>query len=188
MNTSIAIRTPVALLALVGLMAATRFHHFGSATLLPDASVAVFLLGGFYVTRARWFALFLGEAALIDQLAVSWGGVSDWCITPAYAFLVPAYGAAWLAGAWAALGFAPDARGAARAIAGFTAGVAGWFAVSNAGFFLFSGYFGEMSAVEYGVRVARYLGAYAATAAAYVLLAAGLHGLWLFARRALRRA
>ncbi|HLE66637.1 MAG TPA: hypothetical protein VI730_05770 [Burkholderiales bacterium] len=188
MNTSIAIRTPVALFALALLMAATRFHHFGSATLLPDASLAVFLLGGFHAARARWFVLFLAEAALIDQLAVSWGGASGWCITPAYAFLVPAYGAAWLAGAWATSGFTPDARGAARAIVAFSAGVAGWFAVSNAGFFLFSGYFGGMSALEYGTRVARYLGGYAAAAAAYVLLAAALQGLWLVARRALGRA
>lgn len=188
MNASVKVRALVALAALAALMAATRFHHFGSATLLPDASVAVFLLGGFYLTRARWFALFLSEAALIDQLAVTWGGVSDWCITPAYAFLVPAYGAAWLAGVWAARGFEANLRGAARALGVLATGVSAWFVVSNAGFYLFSGYFGEMSAAEYAARVAKYFGPYLATAAAYVLLAAVVHALWRLARRAHQRA
>lgn len=39
------------LLALFALlMAATRFHHFGSALFLPDASLAVFFLAGFYLS------------------------------------------------------------------------------------------------------------------------------------------
>ena len=41
--------------ALAALMAATRFNHFGSAVSLPDASYAVFFLGGLYLagfTRA----------------------------------------------------------------------------------------------------------------------------------------
>jgi len=33
--------------ALMLLMAGTRFHHFGSAVNLPDASIAVFFLLGF---------------------------------------------------------------------------------------------------------------------------------------------
>lgn len=188
MNASIMVRASVALTALAALMAATRFHHFGSATLLPDASVAVFLLGGFYLSRARWFALFLGEAALIDQFAVTWGGVGDWCITPAYAFLVPAYGAAWLAGVWTARGFETNLRGTARALGGLAAGVSAWFVVSNAGFYLYSGYFGDLSAAEYAARVAKYFGPYLATAAAYVLLAAVLHALWRLARRTRQRA
>ena len=188
MNGSIAVRTGVAVPALAVLMAATRFYHFGSATLLPDASVAVFLLGGFYLARARWFALFFVEAALIDHIAVSWGGVNGWCITPAYAFLVPAYGAAWLAGAWTARGLEASARGIVRAALAFLAGLAGWFVISNAGFFLFGGYFDEMSAAEYASRVATYFGGYLAAAGAYVLLAAALHALCMLAARALRRA
>jgi hypothetical protein len=188
MNGSIAVRTGVAVPALAALMAATRFYHFGSATLLPDASVAVFLLGGFYLARARWFALFLAQAMLIDQLAVSWGGVSGWCITPAYAFLAPAYGAAWLAGVWAARGLEPSARGALRTVLAFLAGVASWFVISNAGFFAFGGYFDEMSAAEYASRVAKYFGGYLAAAGAYVLLAAVLHARCAVGARALRRA
>src|SRR3972149_10428042 len=74
-------------LALALLMAATRFHHFGSATHLPDASLAVFLLGGFYLSRAGWFAGYLTGAALIDYLAMAYGGVSGWGGGAGYAVL-----------------------------------------------------------------------------------------------------
>lgn len=172
MNASSILRAPLALGALAALMAATRSPHFGAA--LPDASVAVFFLGGFSLARARWFALLVGEAALIDQLAAAWGGARDGCITPAYAFLLPAYGALWLAGSWTARRYDASLRGAARALGALAAGVGTWFALANVGFYLFSGYFGEMSALEYAARVAKYFGPYLATAAAYVLLAAAL--------------
>jgi hypothetical protein len=52
--------------ALVLLMAATRYNHFGSAMALPDASYAVFFLGGLFLGRARGalavLALLLVEA------------------------------------------------------------------------------------------------------------------------------
>jgi len=173
-------------LSLALLMAATRSRHFGG--LLPDASLAVFLLGGFYLARAGWFAAYLALAALVDQFAIRVGGVSDWCLTPAYAFLVPAYGLAWLAGRWAADGFDTKAGAVlARTLAAFAAGVFGWFVVSNAGFYLYSGYFDEMTAADYASRVARYLVPYAAAAALYVLLAAAVHAAaatWAALRRA----
>lgn len=86
-------------LSLALLMALTRFDHFGSAVSLPDASLAVFFLAGFYLPALAFPALLL-EAAAIDYLATAVGGVSDWCITPAYSFLAFAYGALWLAGRW----------------------------------------------------------------------------------------
>lgn len=185
MNTMRIFRVPAIALGLAALMAGTRFHHFGA---LPDASVAVFLLGGFYVSRAGWFVAFLAEAAIVDQVAVTWAGASDWCITPAYAFLVPAYGALWLAGSWVRRGFEPDFRGAARALAGMAAGLVAWFAASNVGFYLFSGYFGEMSAADYAARIARYFPRYAETAAIYALFVSAVHAALVLLRRALRRA
>jgi hypothetical protein len=47
--------------ALAALRAATRFHHFGSAMYLPDASLAVFFLGGLYLRRALAFGARLGR-------------------------------------------------------------------------------------------------------------------------------
>ena len=84
-------------LALAALLAMTRGQHFASVN-LPSASWAVFFLAGVLV-RPKWVfpALFL-EASLLDFAAIQWAGVSDWCMSPAYWMLVPAYGSLWLGG------------------------------------------------------------------------------------------
>lgn len=87
-------------LTLALLMAATRSHHFVSLDMLPSASWAVFFLAGLYLSP-RWALVgLLAEAALLDYAAITWGGVSSFCVTPAYLFLLPAYGSLWLAGRW----------------------------------------------------------------------------------------
>ena len=48
----------IALLLAVG-MAATRFRHFGSAIHLPDASLAIFFLAGFYLRASVFFVVLL---------------------------------------------------------------------------------------------------------------------------------
>src|ERR1035438_5697145 len=81
-------------------MAATRFNHFGSAFSLPDASWSVFFLGGLYLSKytrisiAVFIALLL-QAGLMDSYVTTIQGVSDWCVTPAYWFLIPTYGSLW---------------------------------------------------------------------------------------------
>jgi len=159
---------------LAGLMALTRYHHFGSSAFLPDASFAVFLLAGFYLRSPWWLALFMAEAALIDSVTIS-GGVSSFCVTPAYAFLIPTYGVLWLAGrvygrwhrwAWATL--VPLA--AVVLVSAVTA-----FLISSGSFYLFSGYFAEMSGPEYAGRVTRYFLPYLTSACLYVALAAMIH-------------
>jgi len=84
-------------LLLAMLMTATRSHHVADLTHLPDASWAVFFLAGFYLPTLAFGGL-LALAALIDYVAITWGGVSSFCVSPAYGFLLPAYGALWLAG------------------------------------------------------------------------------------------
>lgn len=174
-------------LGLALLMAATRFHHFGAATYLPDASVAVFLLGGFYLRRWGVFAAFIAEAGLIDYLAIAHGGVSDWCATPAYPFLIPAYAAAWVAGSWYARRVRAEWRTVAPLCGALVAGVSVWFMISNASFYLFSGYFPELSWTEYAARVAKYFPPYLGIACAYVALAALVHALAASAARAAQR-
>lgn len=158
--------------ALVLLMATTRYDHFGSALSLPDASYAVFFLGGLYLGRARGaltvFALFLLEAALVDYYAINFRDTSGWCVTQAYSFLVLAYGALWFAGRQ----FAPHhdlsaasllGLGAVAALAGSAA-----FVIANVSFYLLGGYFDSMSAAEYMSRVAQYYGSYVAVAVFYI--------------------
>jgi hypothetical protein len=157
-------------LGLAALMAVTRYHHFGSAIQLPDASWAVFFLAGMSLRSAGWFAALLAEAAAIDFLAITVGGASGWCVTPAYPFLAFAYGALWLAGRWCGREGAGGGRGWARAAAALLAGVTAAFLISNGSFYLLSGYFSELTWTEYAARVARYYPRYAL----YTFLYAGL--------------
>jgi hypothetical protein len=83
---------------LATLMLATRYHNFGSALHLPDASLAMFFLAGFYLRPAWLFPFYLLEAGLIYYLVIMLGGVSDWCVTPAYGFLIPTYACLWYGG------------------------------------------------------------------------------------------
>lgn len=164
-------------------MALTRFNHFGSSVALPDASLAVFFLGGLYLSKfskARWvFVALLIEAALIDYYAITVIGTSDWCVTPAYGFLALAYGAMWFAGHW----FAPRNTLTGRSLFGVfaVAAIAGTlaFVISNASFYLFSGRYAEMSAVEYSSRVAQYWSSYIGVAVLYVACAIAAHMIFI---------
>lgn len=162
------------------LMFATRFNHFGSAVSLPDASLAVFFLGGLYLavsaraSIAAFIALIL-EAGLIDYYATSMQGVSDWCMTPAYGFLIPTYGSLWLAGRWFSLRQTMQGKGIVGLILVAWAANSFAFVFSNATFYLFSEHFAEMSAVEYAYRVTQYYGSYVSVALLYLACAVALH-------------
>jgi len=166
--------------ALVALMAATRFEHFGSAVSLPDASLAVFFLGGMYLSRSVRasivaFALLILEAGLIDYYATTMQGVSDWCMTPAYWFLIPTYGSLWLTGRWFVMRYALEGRGLIRFALVVWAACSFAFMFSNATFYLFSEHFSDMSAAEYVSRVFKYYGSYVSVALLYISCAVALH-------------
>lgn len=169
--------------ALAVLMAATRFNHFGSAVSLPDASYAVFFLGGLYLSRAfrtsaaAFIALIL-EAGLIDFYATSVQGISNWCMTTAYWFLIPTYAGLWLVGGWF------SRRLGRKGLEGkdlFGLALAAWsassfaFVFSNATFYLFSGRFAGMGAAEYASRVAQYYSSYVSFALLYIACAIAIH-------------
>lgn len=159
-------RTVVAV-ALAVLMAATRIHHFGVGAILPDASVAVFFLAGMLHGRPMVLVAFIVEAAVLDQFAFTLAGVSDWCFTPAYAALPPAYGALFFAG-WASRTlFGTEPERLVRLAANLFVGIVGFFAVSNLGFWAASGYFAGMPLGEYAGAVMKYLPPYLATGFAY---------------------
>lgn len=85
---------------LVLLMAATRINHFAP---IPDASWAVFFIGGFYLRGwTRWaFPLLMALAVVIDWAVITRQGMDFWnhyCISAGYWALVPAYFAMWAGG------------------------------------------------------------------------------------------
>lgn len=179
--------TTIALL-LALLMAATRFHHFGSVTHLADASLAVFFLGGFYLRRPILFGCYLAQAALIDYLAIALGGVSDWCVTPAYAFLIPTYASLWFGGVWYASRHRMEWRTLGPFFGAVLLGVSAAFLISNASFYLLSEYFPNMTWIEYASRVAKYYPPYASAAVAYLVFAAALHAIATYAGARSQRA
>lgn len=173
--------------ALALLMAATRFSHFGTAVTLADASLAVFFMAGFYfslVNRVALlaFVLLLVEAGAIDYYATAYQGVSDWCFSPAYWFLIPTYASLWLGGRWFATMQRNDWASLAKLAGVAWASTSIAFLISNASFYLVSGKFADMGAGEYAAAVAQYypsyLGSclmYVAPVAAYYVVRATLH-------------
>lgn len=82
------------------LMAGTRINHFAP---IPDASWAVFFIGGFYLRNwTRWaFPLLMALAVVVDWVVISNQGMSFWqhyCVSAAYWMLIPAYFAMWAGG------------------------------------------------------------------------------------------
>ena len=159
---------------LVVLMAATRSHHFDSLTHLPDASLAVFILAGFYLPLIAFPTLLL-VAGVADYFAFNYVGINDWCFTPAYWFLVPTYAVLFYAGRFFSKRYQFTWRGLMEfaAIAAGATSVA--FLISNASFYLLAGYFEKMSALEYVGSVAQYFMPYQVSALMYLSIAAVLH-------------
>ncbi|MGV8931886.1 MAG: hypothetical protein ACOH1R_07220 [Luteimonas sp.] len=95
----------IVLSLLVLLMAATRSHYVSHFAPVPDASWAIFFIGGFYLRSwSRWaFPMLMALAVLIDWFVISSQGISFWshyCVSPAYWFLIPAHLAMWMGGLW----------------------------------------------------------------------------------------
>jgi hypothetical protein len=94
-------------LGLALVMGVTRFHPSLLHHALWDASWGVFFLAGFWLRgQGRWaFPLLMAEAVLADYLVITGQGIDFWshyCVSPAYWFLLPSYGALWLGGSWLA--------------------------------------------------------------------------------------
>jgi hypothetical protein len=73
---------------------ATRGQHVASMMSLPDATWAIAFMVGFLLSPIL-FVLVLAQAFVIDYLAMG-----DYLFNLAYAALLPAYLALWLAGRW----------------------------------------------------------------------------------------
>jgi len=181
-------QTWITIIGLILAMAVTRFNHFGSASSLPDASWAVFFLGGLYLARYPRTALALFTtlvllAGLIDFYVTTMQGVSDWCITPAYWFLIPTYGSLWFVGRWFALNHSIDNKGWRWLI--LSAWLANSFAffLSNASFYLVSGRINEMAATEYVSRVSEYYVSYVSMSMLYIAVIIGIQQLFTYLNR-----
>lgn len=169
------------LLALLVLMLATRFKHFGDVLHLPDASMAVFFLGGLYLRRHVLFGVFMALAVALDWVSISYAGVSDFCVTVAYSFLLPAYAVLWYGGRQ----YAAYLQGSAVSLIG-AFGVALLaatlsFAISNGAFYWFGGRYAEPHFSEYVARLWQWGPLFVRTTLSYIAVALVAHGLFAWA-------
>ncbi|MFW5443280.1 MAG: hypothetical protein ACKE51_03095 [Methylococcaceae bacterium] len=157
-------------LALIGLMLATRFHHFGDSISLADASLAVFFLAGLWVGGWKFFTLLLVQAGLIDYVSISQFSVSDYCISPAYMFLIPTYASLWFAGRYCSRFKTLQLTGLVVQFGMVFVATSVAFAISNGSFYLLSGKFADLNWIEYSSRVAQYYPLYLTSTLIYTVV------------------
>lgn len=154
-------------ISLLVLMAVTRFHHESTPFALPDASLAIFFLGGYFLRNWAAFAGYLLAACAIDVIAVRYGGVSDYCISPAYGFLVPAYGVLWWAGCFVSTEEKLTLSRIPRIVLALSIALTAAFVISNGSFFLFSGRVGGTSWADYSAGIAAFYPGYLVSTLTY---------------------
>lgn len=161
--------------ALALLMAVTRGQHFASADALPSASWAVFFLAGALLPSRRAFVAFIALATALDISGLAAGTIADWCMSPAYWVMLPAYAALWLGGRTYAR-MHRDAWSTVPRLAVVlvvTAVVA--YAISKGGFYFLSGLYPDGTLAGFLARVPQYFPASLGTLAGYAALGLGLH-------------
>ncbi len=137
--------------AIAFFMLLTRGSHVLTSVSLPDASLALLLIGGLYLRKAAWFALFAVLATAIDFAAASIDSVQAFCLTAGYWGMLPTYGVMWLAGLWLS-----KQENSFDVIKFTTAGVVSTFlafVISTQTYYLFSGRFpnnGIIETMQYG--------------------------------------
>lgn len=164
-------------LFLVALMAVTRGEHFASIESLPPASWAIFFLAGAYITRHWFLPALMGLVAFLDYAAVTYQGVSSFCITPAYSMLIPAYGALWLAGKMFAKTYQSDFSSLLPLVllvlgSGVVAEL-----ISSGSFYYLSGRFADTTVAEFGSRLLKYGPSMLANYAFYIAIATVVHAI-----------
>ena len=166
----------VVFVVLALLMGATRFSPEGSAAVLPDATWAVFFLGGFYLSREwRWaLTTLLVAAVAVDSLSIRYYGLSNYCVTLAYWFIVPAYSVLWLGGAWLHRHYRRVPLDLARLLASLAISVTLCFLLTHSAFYWLGGV-EQPTLAEWWSAFTYWYVQFLAVAGLYVALATPVH-------------
>lgn len=164
---------------LAAVMVATRLHHFGA---VPDASWAVFFVGGFYLSRwTRWaFPLLTALAVLVDWIVIRGSGADFWshyCVSPGYWALLAAHLAMWTGGWWLqrATSGRLQWRSAGLLVASAVVATAACHLFAQGGFYWFSEAVAEPTLAGWWKNYTDWLPAYLRVSVMYVAIAAALH-------------
>lgn len=163
---------------LAALMATTRINHFAP---VPDASWAVFFLGGVYLsTWTRWaFPLLMALAVVVDYAVITRTGTNFWqhyCVSPAYWCLVPAYFSMWAGGMWLrSRGITNNWRTLGLAGASLVTSAVVCQLIAQGSFYWVSASVASPTLAGWWQNYIDWLPAYLTTAAEYVTVAAVLH-------------
>jgi len=79
-------------------MALTRGSHLLTAISLPDASFALFLVGGMLLKKPKWFISLLTFSFVIDLVTISMNNTYQIPINVGYLGLLASYGIMWFSG------------------------------------------------------------------------------------------
>lgn len=174
----------IAGIALALLMVCTRGQHFATVHALPSASWAVFFLAGAFL-RQRWmFVLLFALASLLDFGSYALGTISDWCLSPAYWALVPAYGTLWLSGRVYATLHREQWSTVPRLALVLVGAAFVTYLISGGGYYAFSGHYVPTFA-GFVPRIVHYYPPALGTLAGYVGVALGVFEVsrWVVAQR-----
>ena len=88
----------ISILIILLLMILTRGSHFLTDVSLPDASFALFLIGGILLKKPKWFISLFTISVAIDLITLSMNGAYKIPINLGYLGLLPSYGIIWFIG------------------------------------------------------------------------------------------
>jgi hypothetical protein len=80
------------------LMLLTRGDHLLTSVSLPDASFALFLIGGILLKKPKWFTSLFALSVAIDLATLSMNSAYQIPINLGYLGLLPSYGIMWFTG------------------------------------------------------------------------------------------
>lgn len=134
------------ILVLSFLMILTRGSHITTLYSLPDASLALFLIGGIYLGNIRFFITFFLLGLFIDFGAAALDPNLGFCLTKGYWGLIPAYASLWVSGYF--LNQRKFLQKLSIFIPFVSIAVILAFLISTQTYYLFSGRFGNPSILE----------------------------------------
>jgi hypothetical protein len=145
-NTEINLKTSLLLLSLFLSMILTRGSHVTTLYNLPDASLAVFLIGGIYLKNIRFFIMFFLTVLFIDFGVATLDPKLGFCLTNGYWGLIPSYATLWISG------FFLNRHNLIQKLSIFmpivSVAIILSFIISTQSYYIFSGRFGSPSLIE----------------------------------------